>query len=90
MSCYIVIFDVSEPAKETNLITFLKTSFSGQCRLTKHSWAITTEKKATEVRDQLSNCVAPGDRIFVLRSGTEAAWRNALSEKHSEWLKKFL
>ncbi len=49
-----------------------------------------TDQKAPEIRDYLKEALEDEDRIFVLRSGTEAAWRKALSQKHTDWLKKNL
>jgi hypothetical protein len=49
-----------------------------------------TDKKATEIRDSLGRVMQSGERVFVIRSGTEAAWRNSYGEKNNEWLKKNL
>jgi hypothetical protein len=65
-------------------------AFAGYCPLNATSWAIVSDKKAAEVRDELKVGLGPSDRFFVIRSGTEAAWLNAYSEKHAEWLKKNL
>lgn len=89
MACYIVIFELKNTERLPAIKEALK-SFSGYCPLTEHAWAITTDKKATEVRDQLARSTDPGDQLFVLRSGTEGAWRNSYGEKHNEWLKKNL
>jgi hypothetical protein len=48
-----------------------------------------TEKTAVQLRDYLSQDNS-GARIFVVRSGTEAAWINTYGDKNSEWLKKYL
>ena len=90
MSCYIVIFEVPDSGRLATLKESLIKSFSGQCYLSEHSWAIITDKKAAEVRDQLGKCLAPGDRLYVFRSGTEGAWYNAASDEHSDWLKRHL
>jgi hypothetical protein len=90
MFCYIVTFEVPDSTRVAAVKESLTKSFSGQCKLTDSSWAIITEKKATEVRDILNKCLAPGDRLYVFRSGTEGAWIQALSDKHSDWLKRYL
>lgn len=89
MTCYIVSFEVKLESTRTKIHERLKT-FEGYCPVNHHCWAITSGKKATEVRDLIAEVLAPGDRLFVIRSGTEAAWRNAYGEKNSEWLKKNL
>jgi hypothetical protein len=89
MASYIVVFELKDSSRLPALKKILR-SFSGYCPLTSHSWAITTEYKAKDVRDQLAASLGPGDQLFVIRSGTEGAWRNSYSEKHNEWLKRYL
>ncbi len=82
-------FETKEPSRLAGLKGSLK-SFSRFCPLTPHSWAIVSELKAKEVRDQLIDFLGSGDQLFVFRSGTEAAWRNSYGDKHNKWLKKNL
>lgn len=89
MICYIVTFEVALPNQLNALYEKLKT-FGNYCPVHKNCWAIVTEKKAAEIRDYLTPVIAPADRLFVIRSGTEAAWRNSYGEKHDEWLKSKL
>lgn len=89
MTCYIVSFEVQNEATRNKIRERLKT-FGGYCPINNTCWAITTDKKASEVRDTIAEVLVSGDRLFVIRSGTEAAWRNAYGEKNSEWLKKNL
>ena len=89
MTCYIVSFEVKLKSTEAKILDRLKT-YGGYCPINDTCWAITSEKKAAEVRDSIAEVLAPGDRLFVIRSGTEAAWWNAYGEKHSDWLKKNL
>ncbi|OGT60233.1 MAG: hypothetical protein A3E01_15460 [Gammaproteobacteria bacterium RIFCSPHIGHO2_12_FULL_63_22] len=86
MSCYLIIFEVKTLAKRNELRGLMK-KLGGYCPITRTSWAITTDQRAKEIRDYLKVATAPGDRLFVVRSGTEAAWKNAISTKHSDWLK---
>jgi hypothetical protein len=89
MTCYVIICEIHDPSHLAAFKEALK-SFSGYCPLTPHSWAITTDKTAKEVRDQLIASIGTADQLFIFRSGTEAAWRNSYGEKHNEWLKKNL
>jgi hypothetical protein len=34
--------------------------------------------------------ILPTDRIFVIKSGLEAAWQNVYGEKNTNWLKEHL
>jgi hypothetical protein len=85
MACYVVTFDAIDI--ET-IRTRLKT-LSAYCPIHPHAWAVVTDKTAVQLRDFLSQGF-PTSRIFVVRSGTEAAWLNAYGEKNNEWLKKNL
>ncbi len=65
-------------------------AYGAYCPINATCWALLTDKKAVDVRDDLEIALQKGDRLFVVRSGTEAAWRNAVSQAHSDWLKKNL
>jgi hypothetical protein len=86
---YIVVFEVASEANKTALINKLKT-YGSFCPVTEHCWAIMTDDNSVAVREKLTPTLASGDRLFVFRSGTEAAWRNSFGEKHSAWLKENL
>lgn len=89
MSCYIVTFDVATEATRERVRERLK-SYGSFCPIHKHCWAIMADKKASEVRDDVGTVLQPGDRLFVVRSGTAAAWRHSYGEKNDAWLKKNL
>nr|MBC7613926.1 CRISPR-associated protein Cas2 [Pseudopedobacter sp.] len=57
-------------------------------KITESTWAIVTDKKATEVRDEIVSLLPVDSRVFVIKSGTIGAWRNTIGR--SEWLKKHL
>jgi hypothetical protein len=89
MKSYIVTFETSSDASRNKLRDEMK-KFGSYCPIHKYCWAIVTDKSAKEIRDFLSPNLANDERIFVVRSGTEAAWRNSYGEKHNEWLKENL
>lgn len=89
MKCYVVTFEAADVGVRQLLRDRLKT-YPRYCPIHKHCWAIMTDQKAVEVRDYLSALLGPKDRLFVVRSGTEAAWRNSYGPKNNEWLKKNL
>ena len=89
MVCYIVTFEVKDPAKLASLKAGLK-SYGGYCPINENAWAITTADTAVKIRDHLSSLIDPNDRLFVIRSGVEAAWRNAYGQENTDWLKKYL
>ncbi|OGX44439.1 MAG: hypothetical protein A3H41_02340 [Omnitrophica WOR_2 bacterium RIFCSPLOWO2_02_FULL_45_28] len=89
MACYIVTFEVKDPAKLTSLIEGLK-SYGSYCPVNASTWAIITSNTAVQIRDHLMSLIDINDRLFVVRSGAEAAWRNAYGQVHTDWLKKYL
>jgi hypothetical protein len=89
MTCYIVSFEVAKEETRSKVTGLLKT-FSGYCPINRTCWAILSDKKASELRDTVAAALETGDRLFIVRSGTAAAWRNSYGEKNSAWLKKNL
>jgi hypothetical protein len=47
-----------------------------------------TDRNAVQVHDHLRQFIDADDRLFVVRSGGEAAWSNAICK--DEWLKEYL
>lgn len=90
MSCYIVSFQAKELSTRQALREQLKT-YPGYCPINNTCWAVVSDKKAVDIREHLKQFLQTGDRVFVVRSGTEGAWRNVVGgTTASEWLKKNL
>lgn len=82
---YIVIFEISEKKNIASLIDYLK-SFNAWARITDNSFAIkTNDLKAPEIRNKLLHYKGELDRIFVIKSGVEAAWSNIRGK--NQWFK---
>jgi hypothetical protein len=81
---YIVSFQPA-PLKGVDRIIGRLKSLGGYCPINRYCWAVATHMNAAQLRDYIG--AAPGERIFVVRSGTEAAWANTFGPKNSEWLK---
>lgn len=88
MACYIVTFEPIGIGAAEAIHTQLKTT-KFYCPMNAYSWAVVTNLTAVQLRDSLQK-VSPTSRIFVVRSGTEAAWVNSLGPAYNEWLKKNL
>jgi len=86
---YIVTFDVSDKARLAKLKGVLK-NYKAYCPIHENAWAIMANEGAAEIRDKIMKHTTTSDRLFVIRTGTEAAWKSAYGKDHSEWLKKNL
>ncbi|MCX7637779.1 MAG: hypothetical protein N2044_08050 [Cyclobacteriaceae bacterium] len=84
---FIISYDLVDGADYTGLWNALK-EYGTWARITESTWAIVTTQKATEVRDNLLQFIPEGGRIFVVKSGSVAAWRNVICS--NDWLKKNL
>ena len=87
MACYIISYDLKKERDYQSLYDGIK-SYGTWARITESTWAIVTDESAVQVRDRLLSLVDSDDRLFVVKSGTEAAWRNVICK--SEWLKRNL
>ena len=85
MTCYIITYDlVNDDSDYDILIKEIKT-YSKWAHINKSTWSIITEDSAKEIRDNLKKKVNSEDRLFVIKSGVEAAWSNAMCK--TQWLK---
>jgi hypothetical protein len=87
MSCYIVTYDLHEGADYGDLVSAIK-SYGVWAHITESTWAVVTERTALQVRDHLMSHMKARGRIFVVLSGEESAWNNALCK--DDWLLKHL
>ena len=85
--CYIIAYDLHEGADYKALHDAIK-SYGTWARITESTWAVVTSKTAEGVRNHLGELMDAEDRIFVVRSGVESAWRNPRCR--SEWLKEYI
>ena len=89
MTTYIVTYEVTDTSRKNTLEDKLK-EYGTYCAIHGNCWAIVSDQDVAQIRDYLGGVLTPSDRIFVIRSGTLAAWSNTYSENHSAWLKEKL
>lgn len=87
MKCYIISYDLKNQRDYESLYKAIK-SYGTWAHITESTWAIVTDQKATEIRNELGKHTDEDDAVFVVRSGHGAAWRNV--DCSNEWLKKNL
>lgn len=85
MTCYIITYDLIQPGKKNydNLHNAIK-SYEQWAKISESVWAVVTQRNSVGIRDHLSAFLDLNDRIFIIKSGTEAAWRNTICEH--QWL----
>ena len=89
MNTYIVAFEVLNDERKENLKTKLR-EYGTYCPINDNCWAIVSEDTAIQIRNNLNSSLNASDRIFVIRSGVTAAWRNVYGDENSKWLKERL
>ena len=86
METYIISYDMAWGGDYNALHEAIQ-SYGAWARITDSTWAVLTEYSAQMIRDHLSEYLPDGSRLFVVRSGDEAAWQYVNS---SEWLEGIL
>jgi hypothetical protein len=89
MTCYIITFEIADPATKTKFKEAMKT-FGTYCPINDNCWAVLATKTAAQIRDELMAQIPTTDKLFVIKSGVEAAWRNVYGQKNTDWLKEKL
>lgn len=76
-----------------SLLQTLMQQYPSWCPIHANCWAILTSgQTADQIRNHLGQAIASSaDRLFVIRSGTMAAWLNIVGdERNNQWLKQNL
>ena len=87
MQTYIISYDMAEGGDDEDLHEAIQ-SYEIWAHITDSTWAVLTEYSAPMIRDHLSEYLPNGSRLFVVRSGDEAAWQDVTCP--DEWLKSVL
>lgn len=88
MPCYIISYDLRNPGRNYDKLYEAIKAYGTWAHINESLWAVVTSQTAVQVRDNLLQHIDSNDRIFIIKSGTEAAWRNAICK--TEWLKENL
>lgn len=87
MKTYIITYDLRNNRDYASLHEAIK-QYSKWAKITESTWGVVTSKSASEIRDNLRSVMDSDDRLFVLKSGVEAAWRNSICK--NDWLQENL
>ena len=86
-NCYIISYDMANDGDYNDLYEAIK-GYGTWARITESTWAVVTEWSAVNIRDDLKKHLTTDSRLFVVKSGVEAAWSNTICR--DEWLKRHL
>lgn len=90
MAAYIVTHEIKDAKRLDAVINHLR-SYGFYCPIHQHACAVVVNKTAVQITTELNSLISPAvDRLFVIRSGTEAAWINMYGPKNIDWLEKYL
>ena len=87
MNTYLISYDMAEGGDYDALYDAIK-AYGTWAHITESFFAVRTTDSATSIRDNLGQHLPNGSRLMVVKSGSVAAWRNAICK--TEWLKKNL
>lgn len=85
-NCYIILYEALPNTDIVGLQTAIK-AYGSWAKITETTWAVVTTQTAVQIRNNLNAYMANG-RLFVVKSGIEAAWVNVIC--NYEWLKNNL
>jgi hypothetical protein len=85
--CYLISYDLSDDGDYSELFDAIK-GYRTWAHITESLWAVVTDQSAAQIRDTVGKYLPDGSRLFVVKSGVEAAWSNVICK--AEWLKKNL
>lgn len=87
MATHLVSYDLISGKNYDKLHTAIK-SYGTWAHIHESLWAVVSSDSAVQVRDHLLRYIDHDDRLFVVRSDGEAAWRGVLCR--DAWLKENL
>ena len=87
MKCYLISYDLKGARDYASLYEAIK-SYGTWAHILESTWAILTDQSAKEIREYLKGFLDQDDKIFIVKSGGEAAWKDVLCAH--DWLKNNL
>lgn len=88
MATYIISYDLRKPGQNYEQLYDAIKSYGTWAKINESLWAIVSTSSAVQIRNSLMAHIDSNDRIFVIKSGVEAAWRNSMC--NADWLKEHL
>lgn len=82
------MYDLRESGRNYTKLHDAIKAYGIWAKITESTWGVVTDSTATEIRDNLSSYMDSNDRLFVIKSGHNSAWKNVIAS--NEWFKKHL
>jgi hypothetical protein len=89
MATYVVSYDLHRPGQNYAGLHDAIKSLGTWWHHLESTWHVVTDKSAKQVRDTLAPELDANDKILVVRSGGEGAWKG-INDNGSAWLKNNL
>lgn len=84
MATYVVSYDLTRPGQNYPGLTKYLDSLNGG-RIQQSVWVVSTSLTASQLHDAVNQHLDKTDKLFVLKSGREAAW-TGLTPAWDKWL----
>ena len=88
MQTYVVVYDIVGQPKDYKKLHECIKAYGRWARPTESTWLVNTSESAEQIRDKLLKVIDENDRLFVVLSGVESAWKNVRCA--NSWLQKYL
>lgn len=86
MATYIISYDLRRPGQDYSSLHDAIKGLGAWWHHLESTWLVVTNRTAAQVRDALAPEMDGNDKILVVRSGGEGAWKG-FTDKGSQWLK---
>jgi len=89
MAAYIVAYDLHEEGQNYECLIEKLEAYPIHWHMQQSVWIIKTDQNASQIRNNLGECLDDDDTLFVGKLSGQAAWRG-YSDKAGKWLKDIL
>ena len=86
---FLVTYTLANPSASQQPLEQKLSSFGTHWQMQPNVWIIASPNKASEITQDLTSCIAVGDKIFVAALSGDAGWAG-FSDEVSQWLQNAL
>ena len=89
LPAYMVTYAIANPGPHEQQLEQKLASFGTHWKMQPNAWIIASPNKASEITQELTSCLAIGDKVFVAALSGDAGWAG-YSDEVSKWLRTAL